>query len=187
MLFEKGQYDEAIYYLSMIPDACGDCYEHCQDKMQVIIRAKRDRDAQSFLSQAKAAWAKSPNVSGANEAYPLIAQIDPQASCYGEVSPFLKTITAKLMADDKRAWEFKVKQYEDQKAREQRDFEFKVQQYTDEKAREQRNFEARQIREARNAALRQQEIRAARDVAMEYARNQPDVIYYESNNTILLW
>ena len=91
------------------------------------------------------------------------------------------------MADDKRAWELKVKQYEDQKAREQRDFEFKVQQYTDEKAREQRNFEARQIREARNAALRQQEIRAARDVAMEYARNQPDVVYYESNNTILLW
>ena len=80
----------------------------------------------------------------------------------------------------KRAWDFKVKQYEDERAREQRDFEARI-------AREQRDFDAQQAREIRNAEIRRQEIEAARQAAVEYARNQPDVVYYSYNQTVLLW
>lgn len=187
LLMEKGDYNEALYMLSMVPDASAECYEHCQDKMQQIIKKKVDLDAEALLSKAKAVWAKSPDVNGANEVYPIISAINPRASCYKQVAPFLKQITSKLVADDQRAWEFKVKQYEDEKAREQRDFEQRVQEYQDRKAKEQRDFEAREARDARNAAIRRQEIAAARDVAMEFARNQPETVYYETNNTILLW
>ena len=166
VLASEGRFDEALYGLAMVPDACGPCYEHCQEKMLEINQLKIDSEGQSLLSQAKAAWAKSPDASGAEAVYPLIAAIKPSASCYGKVEPFLKQITNKLVADERRQWEFKMKQYEDAKAREQRD------------------FEAREARDARNAAIRKQEIEAARQVAVEYARNQPDVIY---NNTILLW
>lgn len=177
-LVAAGRYDDALYVLSMVPDACGECYAHCQDRMFEIGRERTNYNGQALLSQAKAAWAKSPDASGAEEVYPLISAISPSASCYGEVAPFLEQIRKKLVADDRREWEFKMKQYEDEKAREQRDFEDRV-------AREQRNFEAQQAREARNAAIRKQEIEACRQVAIEYARNQPDVVYYKQ--TVLLW
>lgn len=186
-LVSQGLFDEAVYALSLIPDACGECYAHCQERMVEINQLKIDEDGKALLTKAKAAWAKSPNAQGAKSVYPIITAISPHASCYKEVTPFLKQITSKLVADEKREWEFKVQQYEDAKAREQRDFEQRVKEYEDSKAREQRNFEAQQAREARNAALMQQEIAAARDVAMEYAKNQPETVYYESNDIILLW
>ena len=166
ILVSEGRFDEALYGLAMVPDACGACYEHCQERMLEINQLKIDSEGQSLLSRAKEAWAKDPDASGAEVVYPLIAAINPAASCYKEIDPFLKQVTNKLVADERRQWEFKMKQYEDAKAREQRD------------------FEAKEARDARNAAIRKQEIEAARQVAVEYARNQPDVIY---NNTILLW
>ncbi|MBR3449963.1 MAG: hypothetical protein IKH24_03890 [Bacteroidales bacterium] len=191
LLVSQGCYDEAVYSLAMIPDACGSCYEHCRDKMLEINQQRIDHEGESLLSQAKAAWAKSPNANGAKEVYPLIADINPAASCYKQVDPFLKQITNKLVADDRRAWEFKMKQYEDEKAREQRDFEARVakeqREFEARVAKEQRDFDAQQAREARNAAIRKQEIEAARQVAVEYARNQPDVVSYNTTNTILLW
>lgn len=186
-LSAEGKYDAALYQLSLVPDACKDCFFRCQEKMLQIIQQKIDSEGEMLLNQAHAIWAANPNASGADEVYPLVSQINTNASCYAEVQPFLNSITKKLINDDKRAWEFMVKQYEDEKAKEQRNFEFKVQQYQDGKEREQRNFEARQAAAARNAVIRQQQIRAARDVAMEYAKNQPEVVYYKTNNTLILW
>lgn len=169
VMVQNGNYNEAIYMLSMVPDASADCYRHCQDKMRQLMVEKINYDGETLLSHAKAAWAKNPNAQGAKEVYPIISSIDSRASCYKEVSSFLKQVTSKLVADEKREWEFKVKQYED------------------EKEKERREFEARQARDARDAAIRQQEIAAAREVAIEYARNLPDTVIYETNNTILLW
>ena len=186
-LVSQGRFDEAVYALSQVPNACGSCYAHCMERMLEINQLKMDWDGKSLLSRAKAAWAKSPNAQGAKAVYPLVSAISPQASCFKEVSPFLRQITSKLEADEQREWDFKVKQYEDEIARQQREFEQRVREYQDNKAREQRNFEAQQAKEARDAAIMQQEIAAARDVAMEYARNQPETVYYESYNTVLLW
>jgi hypothetical protein len=187
LLFAKGEYEEALYLLSLVPEGASDCYIHCQNKMQEIVRKKIDSDGETLFNKAKAAWAKNPNAEGAEEVFPLISAINTSAACYKKITPFLNSISAKLVADEKRAWDFKMKQYEDQKAREQRDFEFKVQQYQDEKSKEQRNFEAREANAARNAEIRRREISAARDVAMEFARNQPQTVTYETNNTILVW
>ena len=163
-LASEEKYEEACYILSLVPEATGESFERCQTKMCDIIKLKIDNDATKLLIKAKAIWAAHPNAQGASELYPLVGQIDSRAECYEEVQPFLNTITAKLQADEKQAWDFKMQQYQDQKMREQRD------------------FEARQKDAERRAELRQQEINAARDVAKEYARHQPDVV-----NNIILW
>ena len=183
MLAAKDNYEEAIYFLSLVPEACGDTYIHCQEKMLYLSERQRDFAGQRLLSQAKAAWAKSPNSEGADQVYPLISQIDPGAACYKDVAPFLREITKKLTADEKRAWEFKLQQYEDAQAKERREYEFRLQQYEDDRVREQRDFEAREAQNRRNDMLRRQEIEAARSVAVEFARNMPDVVY----ETVLLW
>ncbi len=167
VLVAGSQFDQAIYLLSMVPDACGECYDHCQAKILEINKLKIDTEGESLFSQAKAKWAKSPNAEGAEEVYPLVAAISPSASCYPKVRPFLNQIQSKLVADEKRAWEFKMKQYDDQVAKEKREFEARVEQ------------------DKREAEIRKQNIEAARQVAVEYARNQPKEVYYY--NTILLW
>ena len=60
-----------------------------------------------------------------------------------------------------------------------------MKQYDDQVAKEKREFEARVEQDKREAEIRKQNIEAARQVAVEYARNQPKEVYYY--NTILLW
>ena len=172
ILSVQGHYDEALYHLSLVPSACGVCFDHCQDKILEVQKERINAEGASLLTKAKATWAKNPNKNGAEEVYPIITNISTQAACYPEVSQLIREIREKLVSDDARAWDFKLKQYEDEKAREQRDYEFKVKQYNDENDRR-----------AREAAIRQQEISAARDVALEYAKNMPDVVY----ESIILW
>ncbi len=164
-LVSEERYDEALYMLALIPSACGDVYESAQNKMQVINKRRIDLESEHLLSQAKAEWAKNPNASGAAAVFPFISAINPRAQCFPNVALFLDEVTTKLIADEEREWAFKIKQYEDDIAREKRE------------------FDAQQKREATKVEIRKKEIDAARQVAMEYARNQPDVIY----KTVLLW
>ena len=163
-LASEEKFDEACYILSLVPEATGDCYERCQTKMCDIMKLKLDFHSNKWLRKAKAIWAAKPTAKAAEAIYPMLERVDSRAECYNEVQPFLQTIADKLQADEKREWEFKMQQYQDQKMREQRD------------------FEARQQDAERRAEIRRQEIDAAREVAKEYARHQPDVV-----NNIVLW
>ena len=164
-LVSEERYDEALYRLALIPSECGDVFESAQNKMQVINKRRIDLKSESLLSQAKAEWAKNPNATGAEAVFSLVSTINPRAHCFPNVASFLDEVRCKLTADEEREWAFQMKQYEDNIAREKRE------------------FEARQKKEATRAELRRKEIDAARQVAIEYARNQPDVVY----NTVLIW
>lgn len=161
-LVSQGRHEEAIYNLSLVPDVCQDCYFKCLDKLSIIYQQKINRDCQQKLTEANAVWAAKLNNEGANEVNEIIKTIDAQANCQEEIKVLNEQIKAKLNADQKKQWELKLKQYEDQIAAE----------------KEQRKMD--EAAAIRNDALNQKRIEAYRTIAMEYARNQPKTVTYHN-------
>ncbi len=126
-LAKSQQYDEAIYQLIQVPNICTDCFNRCQDAAAEIYQQKIDHDGTQLLHQAKNTWLTKKNYEAAEEALDLLSQIDIQSSALKDANAFADEINSKLRADEKREWEFKMKQYADQQAQKQREWEFKVQ------------------------------------------------------------
>ena len=197
---EMNRHDEALYILAAVPDVCSDCFLHCQAAMVDIYRRLLNDNGRRLLNKAKEEWGKCPNYKGAEIAVQYVEQIDINAECQPEVQLLLETMEEKIKADEKRAWEFKIQKYRDEQARKKQEWEFKVRQYEDAQAKEQRDFEfSKQKYEDSvemankeldferhkfdtNTAIEKQAVSAARDVALEYAKNQPETVNY--NNTI---
>ena len=112
-LAKRHQYDEAIYKLALVPQVCRDCYMISQKSIQKIYKQKIDYEGAASLAKAKTIWMTNPDMSGAEQVRALIDSIDPQASCYHEVAPLVKKIRAKILADEKRQWQFEMKQHDD--------------------------------------------------------------------------
>lgn len=193
LLVRQGKYNDAIYKIAQVPDVCTDCTDKCRKSTLDIYKQKIDSEGMSLLQSAKAAWNAEPNANGAVKAAKYLAQINLFASCQPLADSLMSEMKAKVLDDDRKAWEFEQQQYADAKAREQRDFEFKVRQYEDREAkellrhqeqmarekqyhdeelvREQRNFEYEKHKfdseHARDMAI----IEASREVALEYAKN----------------
>ena len=106
---------------------------------------------------------------------------------------YLEEMKAKVLDDERRAWEFEMQQYADEKAREQRDFEFRVQQYKDRQVKEEQLHQEALEREKRQEAREQRDfefareqynkehekdmamIEASRQVALEVAKQIPNI------------
>jgi hypothetical protein len=151
-LKQQEKYAEAIYTLAQIPEVCNDCYFKALDEMAVVYDLKINNEANSLLKNANSVWSANPNEQGAQEAINYIMKINPQAKCYGDASKLLNIINTKVIADEK------------------------------ERFRKQEEYEKRQqIIDAENAKtqseLEKQRINAYREIAVEYAKNQPQIIY----------
>ena len=112
-LADKQNYDEAIYELMQVPDVCKDCYLKCMASVKTIWQKKINRDCTLKLNEAKNKWNASQNSNGATVVAELIANIEPAASCYKEALALTENIKNKVEADEKKAWDFKMKQYAD--------------------------------------------------------------------------
>lgn len=112
-LVTQQSYDEAFFVLNSIPNICNDCFQQCQQQAGTIYQKKIDTESTVLLERAKTAWMENPNDTGASQVADIISQINPQSSNYAEVTALRSTIEAKLQADAKRKWEFKMRQYED--------------------------------------------------------------------------
>lgn len=170
---EQGKYEEAIYKLSIVPDVCQDCYFKCLDTLLYVYQEKIDKDCQVKFQEAKTNWAAAQNPTGAEEAAEVLSKIDPLASCQPAVEEFIKSIDAKLKADEKAKWEFKIQQYEDQIAKEKEQMRI-----AEEKSI--RDDEFRESQAVRNLELDKIRVNAYREVAVEYAKNQPKTINYNN-------
>ena len=150
----KGQeaYDEALYNLALVPDICKECYFKCLNEMRIVYDLKINSEGKKLLDKAITTWAANPNQEGANEATEFIKQINPKAKCIPDASKLLKSINSKLIADEKERL-IKEEEYE----------------------------KRQQVIDAENAkqqtALEKERINAYRQIAVEYAKNQPAVIY----------
>ena len=172
-MVKQQKYDEAIYHLSLVPDVCQDCYFKCLDTLTSIYQKKIDADCKTKLNEAKLIWAAEQNPGGAEKVGDLLSSINPMASCQPSVSAFIRSIDAKLKADEKSRWEFKMKQYADKIAAQKEQVRI-----AEEKGK--RDSVTMEKQSARNFELDKLKVVAYRDVAVEQARNQPKSITYNN-------
>ena len=145
-------YNEALYSLALVPDTCKDCYFKCLSEMSIIYDLKINSEGKKLLNKAITTWAANPNKEGANETTEFIKQINPKAKCIADASKLLRSINSKLIADEK------------ERLRKEEEYE-KLQQIIDaENAKQQ-------------AVLEKERIKAYRQIAVEFAKNQPAVYY----------
>ena len=112
-LTKQEKYEEAIYKLSLVPDVCKECYFKCLDTLSLIYQKKIDADCKIKLNKATNIWNANQNLEGAEKSGDLLSTINPQSNCQIDVNTLMKTIDAKLKADEKARWQFKMKQYQD--------------------------------------------------------------------------
>lgn len=163
-------YEDALMLLASIPDVCTDCFEEAARIAAPIYTDMVEARGAEFLNQARAVWAKNPTREGAREATRLLSQINFAASCQPQATSLMREITAKMNEIDRREWEHHMQVYQDSIEREKRQWAQHVREYED-RVQTQRMY-----------------LKAARDVAITYAKNQPKVVTRIVNyNRIILW
>lgn len=163
-------YEDALMLLASIPDVCTDCFEEAARIAAPIYTDMVEARGAEFLNQARAVWAKNPTREGAREATRLLSQINFAASCQPQATSLMREITAKMNEIDRREWEHQMQVYQDGIEREKRQWAQHVREYED-RVQTQRMY-----------------LKAARDVAITYAKNQPKVVTRIVNyNRIILW
>lgn len=172
---QLGNFDEAIFKLSIVPEVCEECYFKCLDTMVSIYQLKIDVDGKKKLSEAKVLWSSNQTTEGAEKSGEILSLIDPMASCQNEVTVFVNSINAKLKAEEKAKWDFKMKQYADKIALEQEQMRIvESQAKRDDQFRENQSRQENELDKLRIIAYRQ--------VASEYAKNQPNTVTYNNIN-----
>lgn len=87
------KYDEALFRLSMVPEAC-EGYMEVVTAATGIYQKYIDHEAQQNLMKASAIWAASQDSDAAYEAAELLSSINPEASCYAQALELLSEIKA---------------------------------------------------------------------------------------------
>ena len=101
-------YDEALYYLSSVPECCVG-YNNVMVEMKKIYQQFINQHCAENIAQARAAWYSSPNIDGASVASVFLSEIYPDADCYSDALALYKEIKKKMGED----WKFVMQQYKD--------------------------------------------------------------------------
>ena len=112
-LSSQQKYDEAMFYLMGIPDVCSDCYKRCHSIAASIYDQKLTADGKVLLNKARNEWLAGQDYAAANRVADILVQINPQSSVYAEAMNLQNSISAKLQADEQRAWQLKMKKVEE--------------------------------------------------------------------------
>ena len=183
-LVKQEKYDEAIYQLSLVPDVCKDCYFKCLDTLTQIYQQKIDADCKVKFNEAKVTWTAAQTPNGAEKAGDILSAINPMANCQKDVTAFIKVIDAKLKADEKARWQFKMKQYADKIAMQKEKVRIAEEKgKRDDNYREnqsQRDAISQEKQSTRNYELDKIRINSYREVAIEIAKNQPKSVTYNN-------
>lgn len=163
-------YEDALMLLSSIPDVCMDCFSEASRIAAPIYDEMINARGAELLNKARSLWANNPTREGAREATRLLQQVNFAASCQFQVASLLSDIEAKMNEIDNREWQHQMQIYQDNIEREKREWNQRVKEH-DDMVQTQRMY-----------------LKAARDVAITYAKNQPKVITRVVNyNRIILW
>ena len=154
--------EKASYELCLIPQECS-YYNEIQETLGVVSKQIIDKNSSQLLISAKAIWAKQQNEETANQVANIIAEVSPNASCYNEAKQFIEMVNERMEELNNREWVAKQRQLAHQR-------EMEITRENNRSAEAQSRINAQ--RETRLAA-----INAVRDVAVEYARNRPRVVY----------
>ncbi|MCM1310251.1 MAG: hypothetical protein NC301_04385 [Bacteroides sp.] len=102
-------YDQALYYSTLIP-ACCSGYSEAEKVTLEVYQSYIDLQGTKLLNQAKAEFAALPNGEGARRAYQYLNQIDPASSTYKSAMSLAEDIKKRSHEE----YDFEVhKKYED--------------------------------------------------------------------------
>lgn len=177
-------YQQAIYQLMQVPNIC-DCAEKCQTLMIEYYDAYTEKTAAELLNDAKSKWASAPNAEGAALAADIIAQIPAGTKVQAELDALIAEINQKLREDEKRDWAFKMKQYEDEQAKQKREFALRKEQQEAEIAYRNRqqaaDNEYRRNEQVARDERRRMLIDACRQVGLAFAKSYQPSTYNVKN------
>jgi len=171
---QSKKYEDAIATILQIPEEITSCYDQVLDKVSKYYTDYQKQICSNLILASEAKLATKDYVGALDH----LCDMDPKANCYSEAVKIIKRIENQIADAERRAWELRVQKYNDAKAREERNWNFKMQQYSDDKAREQRNFKAEQWQKKEDNEFRRQYLDAAKEVAIQQAKNQPKKVTY---------
>lgn len=155
--------EQAAYELCLIPQECT-YYNEVQTLLGKVNGRIVDNRSSDLFLQAKLVWVSEQNESTANQVADLINQIDTNANCYSEAHKFMQSVTARMEQLNNREWAARQRQLAHEREME--------------RVREDnRSTETRmRIKAQRDTNIAT--IKAVRDVAVEYAKRRPRVVYH---------
>ncbi len=107
-LAKQKKFDEALFLMQSIPSECNK-YEQAIALGNEIYQQYVDYLCDRNLALARTAWVSDQNAIGAAAAGEYLAQIYPEAKCYGDAMTLYKEIKGKVLDD----WKFEMKKYQD--------------------------------------------------------------------------
>ena len=113
----QNRFEEALFVLTAIPDACDDCYAKALNAIQPVFQKFIDRECKLRLQEARTIWNASLDRAAADRAGAILATIEPTAACYGDVLKFTKEIGERVYKLDGREWEYILKDQEQESER----------------------------------------------------------------------
>jgi len=113
MLVSQNEFDAAIAKLVSIPEVCKECFDKAMDKVGPIYQQQIDRQCKIDLAEARNAWNSNQDSYGADQASRYLGSIDPNSSCFKDAQQLSDMIAKRIRELDKREWDFKMKQQQD--------------------------------------------------------------------------
>ena len=107
-LAKQKNYEEALSIVTLIPQQ-SEQYDAALAAGLDIYQQYIDNQCNINLAAARMAWAAEQNSAGAYAAGDYLANILPDAKCYGEAMELYKEIKGKVLDD----WKFEMKKYQD--------------------------------------------------------------------------
>ena len=123
-----------------------------------------DNNSSNLFLEAKSIWSAEQNENTANQVADLIAKIDANASCYSDAHKFLNSVTNRMEQLNNREWAARQRQLAHEREMEM--------------TREHNRSVETQMRIKAQRDQNMATIRAVRDVAVEYAKRRPRVVYH---------
>ena len=155
--------EQAAYELCLIPQEIS-YYNDVQNLLGKVNGRIVNNKASDLFLQAKSLWASEQNETTANQVADLITQIDANASCYTDAHKFMKSVTERMEQLNNREWAARQRQLAHEREMEM--------------VRENNRSTETQMRIKAQRDTNIATIRAVRDVAVEYAKRRPRVVYH---------
>lgn len=172
---KQGKYDEAIYNLFTIPEACKG-YEQAQQLAGKLAFQAAEQYNDQIITRARAAWAASPNEQGADQAQRILAEMsNPSSNSIAKAQKLAKEMATRLQnVEDQR---LRLERLQAQYDHAERMAEIKEDART-ERTRINANASVQRTQIRANARQNVAAINAARDIAVSYYNSRPRRVYH---------
>ena len=103
------QFEQAFGLLISVPEEASSCFNQIQDKAIDAYKAYQTQKCAELIQRAKTTLAGNDYGGALN----ILAEIDPSASCFSEAQTIAKSAETKVNAEEKKQWDFQMKQNND--------------------------------------------------------------------------